>query len=173
MESLELAQHAYEQGRIAFEHGEYRESIAALESAQTQVGALTPLGGEIQIWLVTAYEAAGKRSEARSLCETLVNHPHGTTRRQARRWLEILKAPQLQRRAEWNTQIPDWSTLSESDRRDHRGTGVTPSKTPPALAPEEEVPVAPTADNGFVWVALIAIGLIIGGWIGWVAAGWT
>lgn len=167
MEPLESAQQAYEMGRVAFERGDYREAIAALEEAKSQAAGSSPLGGEVQIWLVTAYEAAGKRDEALSLCETLKNHPDWHTRKQARRLLEILKAPQLNRRSEWNTTIPDLSAMDESDRLYRRGTGTTQVKPP---KPQEELePVdlssVETEDNRFLWVALAAISLIIGGWI--------
>jgi len=168
MESLEAAKQAYETGRVAFERGQYREAIATLETAKSQVAGSSPLGGEVQIWLVTAYEAAGKRSEALSLCQTLKHHPDFQTRKQARRLLEILQAPQLNRRSEWNTTIPDLSAMDESDRLDRRGTGTPQLKAP--KSPEELEPVdlssVETEDNQFLWIALGAIALIIGGWIG-------
>jgi len=167
MEPLESAQQAYETGRIAFERGEYREAIAALETAKSQVAKSSPLGGEVQIWLVTAYEAAGNSTEALSLCETLEHHPDWHTRKQARRLLEILKAPQLNRRSEWNTTIPDLSTMDESERLYRRGTGTTQVKPPKSQEESEPVDLSSveTEDNRFLWVALAAIALIIGGWI--------
>ena len=168
MEPLEMAQQVYETGRVAFERGEYREAIAALEAAKSQVAGSSPLGGEVQIWLVTAYEAAGKRAEALSLCETLEHHPNWDTRQQARRLLEILKAPQLNRRSEWNTTIPDLSAMEESDRLYRRGTGTTQVKPPKSEDELEPVDLSfvETEDNRFLWVALVVIAAIIGGWIG-------
>ncbi|MDB9518129.1 hypothetical protein PN466_14350 [Roseofilum reptotaenium CS-1145] len=157
-----------ERGKQAFERGDYREAIADLEAAKGQVSGSSALGGEVQIWLVTAYEAAGKRDEALSLCETLDNHPDWHTRKQARRLLEILKAPQLNRRSEWNTTIPDLSAMEESDRLYRQGTGTTQVKPPKSKEELEPVDLSSveTEDNRFLWVALVAIALIIGGWIG-------
>ncbi|MBP0028661.1 hypothetical protein [Roseofilum sp. Guam] len=157
-----------ERGKQAFERGDYREAIADLEAAKGQVAGSSALGGEVQIWLVTAYEAAGKRDEALSLCETLDNHPDWHTRKQARRLLEILKAPQLNRRSEWNTTIPDLSAMEDSDLSYRRGTGSTQVKPPKSKEELEPVDLSSveTEDNRFLWVALVAIALIIGGWIG-------
>lgn len=158
-----------ERGKKAFERGDYQEAIAALEAAKSEVTKSSPLGGEVQIWLVTAYEAAGNSTEALSLCQTLEHHPDWHTRKQARRLLEILKAPQLVRRSEWNTTIPDLSAMDESDRLYRRGTGVTQVKPPKSKEELEPVDLSSveTEDNQFLWVALIAaITFMIGGWIG-------
>ncbi|MDJ1185200.1 hypothetical protein [Roseofilum casamattae] len=172
MEPLELVQQAYQTGRIAFERGKYREAIAALEQARAQMEQTSQppvpvsLKGQVQIWLVTAYEAAGKREEALSLCETLEKHPDYDTRKQARRLLEILRAPQLMRSSDWNTKIPDFATMDESDRTYRQGSGVTQTKVSKTTE-KTSVPPAGDQDNSFVWVALIAVGLAIAGFIWW------
>ena len=172
MQPLELVQQSYQTGRIAFERGKYREAIAALEQAQTQMQQTSQppipvsLKGQVKIWLVTAYEAAGKREDALSLCETLEKHPDYDTRKQARRLLEILRAPQLQRSSDWNTKIPDFATMDESDRLYRKGSGVTQSKVSKTTE-EIPVPAAGDEDNSFVWMALIAVGLAIFGFIWW------
>jgi hypothetical protein len=85
--------------------------------------------------------------------------------------LYILKAPQLRRRQEWLTQIPDLSQISdESDFNKVVASRYTPStqkRSPrPKLEPElEEIDLSQvnTQDNRFVWVALVGIALTIGG----------
>jgi tetratricopeptide (TPR) repeat protein len=84
-EPLEAVQIAYQAGQFAFEQGRYRESVQYLEQARQAVELNSPLGGEIQMWLVTAFEASGKRQEAIALCKQLTRHPNIGTRQQARR----------------------------------------------------------------------------------------
>jgi len=123
-ESLELAKVQYQAGKEAFERGRYRQSVQHLEKAVSLVFHNSPLGGEIQIWLVTAYEAAGQMTEAIELCEKVAKHPDLDTRKQGSRLLYILKAPRLRTRPEWLTQIPDLSQLDDPDRTDHGSTRV-------------------------------------------------
>ena len=74
-ETLEIVKTEYQAGKSAFEGGHYRQSVQHLEKASALVDRNSRLGGEIQIWLVTAYEAAGQRNEALSLCKQLDRHP--------------------------------------------------------------------------------------------------
>ncbi|WP_416666613.1 hypothetical protein [Egbenema bharatensis] len=170
-DDLELARELYQAGRNAFERGSYRQSVECLERAVSLAGGNSPLGGEIQIWLVNAYSAAERTTEAIGLCERLEQHPNFKTRKQSRRLLYILKAPQLKRRQEWLTQIPDLSNISEeSDANKVVASRYTPSpqKRSPRPKPEPELEdidlsQVNTQDNRFVWVALIGIALTIGG----------
>ncbi|MBD2460038.1 hypothetical protein H6G89_03175 [Oscillatoria sp. FACHB-1407] len=163
---MELIRSHYQTGRAAFERGSYRQSVQALEKAASLVNRNSRLGGEIQIWLVTAYEAAEQREDAIALCEKLTRHPDRDTRKQGNRLLYILKAPRLKTRPEWLTQIPDLATLEESER-DTKGAYTPPKRSPrprkvePDLEPIDLSQVN-TKDNRFVWVALIAIALIVG-----------
>jgi hypothetical protein len=121
-------------------------------------------GGEAQIWLVTAYQAAGQTAEAIALCEQLSLHPDLETSKQSKRLLYILKAPQLQRPEEWMTKIPDLGSLAESEPSYRRGTNV-PTKRKRNL--EEELEVIDksqinTKDNQFIWIGLIASLMILG-----------
>ncbi|MDX2215416.1 MAG: hypothetical protein SFY66_19290 [Oculatellaceae cyanobacterium bins.114] len=166
-ETLELVKAHYQSGKAAFERGAYRQSVQALEKAASLVNRTSRLGGEIQIWLVTAYEAAEQREEAIALCEKLTRHPDHDTRKQGSRLLYILKAPRLKTRPEWLTQIPDLAALDISER-DTKGA-YTPAKRPPRPRPSVEPNLEPidlsqvnTKDNRFIWVALIAIALIFG-----------
>jgi tetratricopeptide (TPR) repeat protein len=169
-DNLELARELYQAGRSAFERGSYRQSVECLEEAVSLAGQNSPLGGEAQIWLVNAYSAADRTADAIALCEQLERHPNLKTRKQSRRLLYILKAPQLKRRQEWLTQIPDLSNISETDSDKVVAARYTPSTTKrpprPKAEPElEEIDLSQvnTKDNRFVWFALIGIALTIGG----------
>lgn len=172
-EQLEQARQNYKAGQEAFERGRYRESVERLQEAVAQAGPQSPLGGQVQIWLVTAYEALEQRDEAIALCESITKHPHLETRKEANRLLYILKAPRLKTRPEWLTQIPELSDLEEGDRA--LASSYTPRSPKPPSKPTPTVPKDPvdlsqvdTHDNGFVWIVLAAILLILGGlfWFG-------
>lgn len=160
-ENLESANQAqsqaqYQAGKRAFESGEYRRSIEYLETAISLSNPNSPLGGEMQTWLVTAYQAAGQVTEAIALCEQLGQHPDLKTRQQGSRLLYILKAPELKPRPEWLSQIPDLTALGE-DKSDLRTSRYVSPAPKPLRQPDPE-PLDPsqinTKDNQFVWVAL-------------------
>lgn len=166
--TTDLAQAEYRAGQQAFERGEYRKAVDLLEKATAATNPNTALGGEIQTWLVTAYEAAGDRTAAITLCKQLTHHPHLKTRKEGRRILYILEAPKLKSRPEWLTQIPDLATLDDGNPRDRVGAGRSPSSRPKP-APKPKFPAEPidlsqvnTEDNRFVWVALLAALVILG-----------
>ena len=158
-------------GKVAFERGEYRAAVKHLEAASALMSRNSRLGGEAQMWLVTAYEAAGQKSEAIALCQQLSRHPDPETNKQGKRLLYILQAPQLVRPAEWMTQIPDLAAIAESDPKDRRGSSTPTSKSSrkdkQKLEPIDKSQVN-TKDNQFIWVALIALILTVGGliWFG-------
>lgn len=163
--NLEQAKAQYELGKRAFEGGEYRQSVEALEQAVALANPNSPLGGEMQTWLVTAYQAAGRLTEAIELCEQLGQHPDLKTRQQGKRLLYILQAPQLKTRPEWLTQIPDLSTLNtEGERPQSKYVSTTP-KPAPAPEPLDRSQVN-LEDNRFIWVALALI-LLLGGGLLW------
>lgn len=159
-ETLEIAQNEFKSGKVAFERGQYRASVQYLETACDRVPRNSRLGGEIQLWLVTAYEALGERTAARTLCKQLETHPSYEIRQQSSRLLYILEAPELKRPPEWMTQIPDLSAMPESDLKERRGAGVSRK---PASAPEpEDLSQMNTRDNQFIWVALLVAILTLG-----------
>lgn len=167
-EKLERIQNEYQTGRDAFERGQYRQAIKHLEIATGLVERTSRLGGEIQIWLVTAYEASGLGLAAIALCQTLTRHPHIETRKQAKRLLAILEAPQLRMHPEWRVEIPDLSKLEESDSQFRQVSAATKPKRPAKKRPQPEPePVdlsqVNTEDNQFIWIALGASVLILGG----------
>ncbi|NEP57656.1 MAG: hypothetical protein F6K31_11630 [Symploca sp. SIO2G7] len=160
----------YQAGKAAFEGGEYRISVQRLKAATALVNPNSRLGGEVQIWLVTAYNANGQAPEATALCRRLSKHPDLETRKQSKNLLYILEAPQLQRRAEWLTQIPDLAGLSDSDPRTRRGSSNLAIAKRNPQKPLEIETVDPseinTKDNQFIWVALLAIAVTMIGLIG-------
>ncbi len=164
-ESLEIAKTRYQKGKIAFESGQYREAVEQLEKASALLARNTRFGGEVQIWLVTAYEAAGRTQDAIALCEQLKRHPHLETSKEARRLHYILKAPRLQRPREWMTEIPDFSALPDNKSK-IRFTANTSKSSLPKKIPEVDfvdLSQVNTKDNRFIWVALIIIVLTLGG----------
>jgi tetratricopeptide (TPR) repeat protein len=162
-ESLEIAKTLYQTGRVAFESGQYREAVENLEKASALLARNSRLGGEVEIWLVTAYEAAGRTDDAIALCERLKRHPYSETSKQARRLLYILKAPKLVRPSEWMTEIPDLGTLSDNDLKIRAAGKPSKSSQPQKRAEPEFIDLSQvnTRDNRFIWVALIIIGLTI------------
>ncbi|HIK28260.1 MAG: hypothetical protein N3E45_01450 [Oscillatoriaceae bacterium SKW80] len=166
-QSLELARTEYKAGRAAFESGSYRQSVQHLVKASALLDRNSRFGGEVQIWLVTAYEAAGQRSEAIALCKILTNHPHLETRKQSRRLLYILEAPKLKTRPEWLLEIPDLSRLEQSESNFRQVSALAKTKPfkskPPQSQPEPiDLSQVNTKDNRFVWLALIVTILTLG-----------
>ncbi|HEY9881376.1 MAG TPA: tetratricopeptide repeat protein [Leptolyngbyaceae cyanobacterium] len=165
-EPINQAKTEYAYGQDAFERGRYRESVEHFERAVEIARPNTPLGGEIQTWLVNAYSAVGRQPDAIALCQVLTRHPNLEIRKQARNLLYILQAPSLQRREEWITKIPDLASLGDEAGR--AGTSVypaTPKPAPRKKREKEEEPIdlskVNTRDNAFLWLALGAIALVL------------
>lgn len=169
-EQLAKVRQLYQAGKAAFERGSYRQSVETLEQANGLVNRTSRLGGEVQMWLVNAYQANGQQQEAIALCKLVSRHPDYNTAKQGKRLLYILEAPKLKSRPEWMTTIPDLGSLDEFEgsslvqkyaaNRPKKGRSPRPKPTPP---PE---PLDPsqinTKDNGFVWIALIITVLTVG-----------
>lgn len=162
----------YQAGKAAYERGDYRVSVQHLEAASALTSRNSRLGGEAQIWLAIAYEAAGQQSEAIALCQQLSRHPDIETRKEGKRLLYILQAPKLKRPDEWMTKIPDLGAITESDPKDRRGGS---SASPSTRDRKDKIELEPldltqvnTKDNKFVWIALIAILVTVVGliWFG-------
>lgn len=165
-----LAKRQYANGQSAFERGSYREAVEHFEAALEAAKATTPLGGQIQTWLVNAYSAVGRQQDAIALCQILTRHPDLETRKQGKNLLYILQAPQLQRPTNWMTEIPDLDQLSADGAQTLGQAGYTGTKSASRPRPKiEEPPIDPSEinskDNGFLWVALIGVVLILGGLI--------
>lgn len=172
-EQKQLAQREYALGQQAFERGNYREAVAHFEKGVALAHAMTPLGGEIQTWLANAYSAVGRSQDAIALCEKISRHPDIETRKQGKRLLYILKAPKLQMRQEWNTQIPDLAAIADAGE-DNSGysyrkpTNRKPKKTEPDFDQPIDWSQINTKDNAFLWVALVGIALVLAG-LAWAA----
>lgn len=167
-ERLEQSQRLYMAGQLAFERGNYRSAIAAFEEAIQLASGTKILSGSIQIWLMNAYAAANRQQDAIAVGEKLAKHPDRDIRKQSQRVLEILQAPQLKRRADWITPIPDLSNLdAERGYTLNRGTYVDAkplAKPSPRQEPEQaDWSQINTRDNGFLWLALSAIVLTFAG----------
>ncbi|MEG3975565.1 MULTISPECIES: tetratricopeptide repeat protein [unclassified Microcoleus] len=158
-EKLEIVQTEYQAGRVAFESGRYARSVESLETAVGLVDRNSPLGGEVQMWLVTAYEASGDTERAIELCRKLTRHPRQETRQQAKRLLFILEAPKLTIPPEWMVKIPDLAALDENQSISFQANPKADIKyaKPKLVAPEPvDLSQVNTKDNQFIWVALIA-----------------
>lgn len=156
-QQAEMAAQLYLTGRRAFESGYYRQAIANLErSAALSVGA-SPIGGEIKIWLVLAYHAYGNLEAALALCRKLTHHPHIPTRKQGRRLRAILEAPELVKRPEWFSEIPDLSDIEDSEGEAKKGASGTYKPRPirPLKEPEIDPATINRRDNQFIWVAIV------------------
>jgi tetratricopeptide (TPR) repeat protein len=161
----------YQSGQIAFERGAYRQAVSSFLAAMAQVQPNTKLGGEVQIWLATAYEAAGQIQEAKALCQKLASHPNLDTRQASKRMLYIMQAPELVRKDEWLTKIPDLTHLEDSDGKTGGNNRPTPPPAPkPKSLEERYAPVdlsqVNTKDNNFIAIALVVTAIaILGLWL--------
>ena len=167
-QNKEQFQLLYRAGKQALESGQYKTSIQQLESAKELVGFGSQSGADVQMLLITAYQAVGKKQEAVTLCQELTNHPNMLIREKAKSVLYIVNAPELQRPAEWMSQIPD---LSNKDSAKPQYVTTKRKKTP--AKKQEELPEIDwsqvnTEDNQFVWFALGLAILTIGGLV-WLA----
>ncbi len=161
----------YQLGKKALETGQYCLSVQHLETASKLVGESSRWGGEVKIWLVTAYQAAGMLPEAIALCRELSTHPDLETRKQAKRLLYIIEAPQLTRPKEWMTEIPDLAKISEGESQYVGSSSKNESKskaTSSALREKVDLSEVNREDNQFIWVALLGLVLFFGGliWFG-------
>lgn len=155
-------QQLYDTGRSAFERGAYRLSIEQLEQARQKVPSSSPQAGEAGIWLVSAYQGMGDIQAAQFLCQQLTQHPKSDIRKQAQQMLYILEAPQLKRPEAWMSKIPDLEKLPESEPKYQKGSYPKRS-VPEQVGASGEVN---SQDNQFIWVALLAIALSLGIWLG-------
>ncbi|MEQ8958406.1 MAG: tetratricopeptide repeat protein, partial [Coleofasciculus sp. C2-GNP5-27] len=73
----------YQTGKATFERGDYRAAVKHLEKACALINRNSRVGGEAQMWLVTAYEAAGQQTEAIALGQQLTKHPDLEIRKQS------------------------------------------------------------------------------------------
>jgi tetratricopeptide (TPR) repeat protein len=158
-ESIEIANNRYQKGKAAFENGQYREAMENLETASSLTTKNSRLGGEIRIWLATAYEAVGRNEDAVALCQQLKRHPYSETSKQAASLEYIWTAPKLKRPQEWMTEIPDFGNISDNNQKNNPVSNAKGSTNRPKKIPEREyidLNQVNTSDNRFIWVALLA-----------------
>jgi hypothetical protein len=160
------AMRAYTTGQVAFERGLYRDSIDWFEKALTLTNGQSALGGDIQMWLVTAYDAAGQGEVAIALCQKLSTHANLETRQKSKRLLYILEAPKLQSKPEWLTQIPDLDPPNAPTRRYSAvGQPGLSSKAKPnepkSITEDPFEPIDPKESRGFLGIALGLSGVIL------------
>jgi len=117
MNNQEKFNEFYLLGKDALDKGFYRQSLDYFNQAKELISENTRQGGDLQIWLITAYQALGKEEEAIALCQKLTIHPNFIIKKQAKDLLYILQAPRLQRPKEWMTEIPDLTKISDQDRK--------------------------------------------------------
>ena len=152
----------FSQGQAAFDRGQYRQSIGEFEAALQLTTVGSKQGGEAQLWLAMAYQAAGDTETAKQLCRKLIRHPHPDCRQQSQQVLAILQAPQLARPAEWMTPIPDLTNQENSRpviaqmRRPRR------PKPEPSPIQFEDTRRMNTRDNGFILAAIAFILALLG-----------
>ncbi|WP_036485263.1 outer membrane protein assembly factor BamD [Myxosarcina sp. GI1] len=145
----------YRAGKQALERGRYRQSIENLESAVELIAPTSRQGGEAQIWLVTAYQAANSISEAIALAQKLTSHPDSETRQQAKRLLYIIQAPKLSRPKEWLNEIPD---LTDADIGKAKYVAAKTNNNKQTInenPAEVNLSEINDRDNKFVWFALL------------------
>jgi tetratricopeptide (TPR) repeat protein len=163
-ESIEIANNLYQKGKAAFENGQYREAVENLEKATSLTAKNSRLGGEILIWLATAYEATDRNQDAIAVCQQLKRHPYSEISQQASRLEYIWTAPKLKRPQEWMTEIPDFSNTSDNTQKvslvaNSKGASNRPKKTP---EPEYiDLSQVNTSDNQFIWVALFVVAMTV------------
>jgi hypothetical protein len=140
------------------ERGQYRQAVLAFQEAL----AAHPQDPQVKLWLVMAYEANQERQLARDLCRELTTHPDPQVRQESQRVLYILEAPQLQRRAEWLSEIPLMTdeSLSGVTLRQRKSNPSLPAVVSPSVEPRVE-------RNHFIPVALVGSLLVLLLWAGW------
>jgi tetratricopeptide (TPR) repeat protein len=152
----------FNQGKVSFDRGQYRQSIAEFEAALKLITVGSKQGGEAQLWLAMAYQAAGDTDTAKQLCRKLIRHPHPDCRKQSQQVLAILQAPQLARPAEWMTPIPDLT--NQENVRPVTAQMRRPRRPKPEPSPIqfEDTRRMNTRDNGFILAAIALIVLLLG-----------
>ncbi|MEM8503923.1 MAG: tetratricopeptide repeat protein [Cyanobacteria bacterium P01_D01_bin.1] len=151
-------------GQLLFERGRYREAIAHFQTALSLSNPIGSRGGEIQLWLVNTYIASGREAEGLALCRKLIVHPDLDTKQQSKRILYILEAPELELKPEWVTKIPDLADMDDDKQIRYAQRPKKTRRRKPKPEPEPlDLSQVNTADNQFVWIALIGIILTIGG----------
>jgi tetratricopeptide (TPR) repeat protein len=153
---------SFNQGKAAFERGQYRQSVAAFETAVKYSTLGSKRGGEAQLWLAMAHQAAGDADKAKKLCRPLIRHPDPDCRKQSQQVLAILQAPRLARPAEWMTPIPDLTDQENARPVTAQMRRPRRSKPEPSPIQFEDTRRMNTRDNGFILAAIALIVILFG-----------
>jgi tetratricopeptide (TPR) repeat protein len=155
----------FQAGKDAFERGQYRLSIEALEAARESLNLASRQGGDLQLWLVTAYQAGNRMTEAIALCRQLTQHPNPDIRKKSKDLLYILEAPRLQRPKEWMTEIPNLATPDDSKPQYVRSSERKIPQQP--VIRSEDPRQINTKNNAFIGVAIgvILLSLVAMTWL--------
>ena len=152
----------FDEGRAAFDQGRYRKSIVFFEEAVKLSAGASRQGGEAQLWLAMAHQAAGDLPMAKQICRKLIHHPHSECRKQGQQVLEILQAPQLVRPKEWLTPIPDLTSQENAKPSTAQMRRSRRTKPEPSPIQFEDTSRMNTRDNGFIFAAIAFLGLLLG-----------
>jgi len=152
----------FNQGQADFDRGQYRQSIGEFEAALKCTTVGSKQGGEAQLWLAMAYQAAGDTDTAKQLCRKLVRHPDVDCRKQSQQVLAILQAPRLARPPEWLTPIPDLTAQENSRPAPAQMRRPRRPKPEPSPIQFEDPRGMNTRDNGFILVAIAFILALLG-----------
>ncbi|WP_267383536.1 tetratricopeptide repeat protein [Cyanobacterium sp. uoEpiScrs1] len=147
-------------GRDLLERGQYHLSVQVFEEITESIDLSSRLGGEVQIWLVTAYQAAGRLQDAIVLCQTLTCHPYSDIKKRGQEILYILRAPKLKRPKEWMIKIP---TLEVPIKRDSKyvSTKSMYQLQKESVIISEDLSQMNTKDNYFLGIALVFLILVL------------
>ncbi|KAK9832030.1 hypothetical protein WJX81_000090 [Elliptochloris bilobata] len=106
-EAVAARERLFTAGKRAYEYGQYPASVELLRSALDTEGPLSPLGGEIQLWLALGLQACGQERECIDLYKSLeATHPSAQIRKQAGQLRFILEAPRLKLRPDERVSVP-------------------------------------------------------------------
>lgn len=151
-------------GLALFERGRYKGAIAHFKTALALSNPMGSRGGEIQTWLVNAYVASGDEEAGKALCRKLILHPDLDTKQLSKRLLYILEAPELEMKPEWVTQIPDLANMDDDVKIRYAQRPKKKRRRKPKPEPEPiDLSQVNTADNQFIWIALVGVILTLGG----------
>jgi tetratricopeptide (TPR) repeat protein len=157
----------FQAGKLYYERGMYKESVKALEQALVAEGALSPLGGDIQMWLALAYQAVGQEKKCIDTYKFLEsNHPVPAVRKQAADLRYIMEAPKISLKPDEKVSIPVFDDLDRNVPKSKSNRPTRPrmqSQKKKKKTWDEEfwdsyTPPGPLK-NKYVWIASCIVGL--------------